>query len=168
MYWMHLWHPTVRAQQNIFEKNYTEVRSPHHYASYWHLLGPNWLIIRSLNYVRKSTNRCYRRKMSSISKFFCMVKDTLCREWLTNLDAKGTKRSVWMWPIDFHKMIFENILFHTNFGLSKIRSVHRYVLKGFFLMVSTVMNRIHQNLIVPASLRAISEVASRFSFSFGY
>ena len=46
-----------------------------------------------LKYVWKSKNRCYRRKMS-ISEFFRMFKDSLWREWLINLDAKGAKRSV--------------------------------------------------------------------------
>ena len=34
----------------------------------------------SLKYVWKSTNRCYRRKMSSILEFFRMFKDSLWRE----------------------------------------------------------------------------------------
>ena len=34
-----------------------------------------------------------------------------------------------------------NILLHMNGGLSKIRSVHMYVLKGFILVVSTVRSR---------------------------
>ena len=63
----------------------------------------------SLKYVWKSTNRCYGRKMSSISALFRMFKVSLCREWLTNLDAKGTKRSVKMWTANFYKILFKII-----------------------------------------------------------
>ena len=36
------------------------------------------------------------------------------------------------------RVFFKNISLYRNGGLSKIRSVHTYVLKGFILVVSTV------------------------------
>ena len=70
-----------------------------------------------------STNRCYRRKMSSISEFLLMFKDSLCREKLTNLDAKGTKRNLKMWITNFQKNFFQKKMLHMNGRLSKIHSV---------------------------------------------
>ena len=39
--------------------------------------------------------------------------------------------------------MFKDILLHTNCGWSKIRSVHKYVLKRFILVVSTVHKQGH-------------------------
>ena len=66
-----------------------------------------------------------KRRFADFQIFF---KDSLCLEWLTNLDAKGAKRSVKMWTTNFHKSYNKNILLYTNVGLSKIRSVHTYVM----------------------------------------
>ena len=49
----------------------------------------------SLKCVWKSKNRCYR-KIFSISEFFQMFNSALCRELLTDLDAKYAKRSLKM------------------------------------------------------------------------
>ena len=54
------------------------------------------------------------------------------------MDVKGAKRSVKVGATHFYNSFFKNILLHMNGGLSKIRSVHMYVLKGFILVVSTV------------------------------
>ena len=43
-----------------------------------------------------------------------------------------------MQAFNFHKSFFKNILLYMNGGLSKISSVHTYVLKGFIHVVSTV------------------------------
>ena len=40
--------------------------------------------------------------------------------------------------VKWFKFCFKDILLYTNSGLSKIRSVQTYVLKGFILVVSTV------------------------------
>ena len=84
----------------------------------------------SLKYVWKSTISCLRRKMSSISEFFRMFKDSLWREWLTNFDAKGAKRSVKMWTTNLYKIFFQKycVLVYMNARLSKICSVHKYVI----------------------------------------
>ena len=55
-------------------------------------------------------------------KFFQMFKDSLCRESLTNLDAKGAKRSVKMLATRFYESFFKDILLYMNDELSKIRS----------------------------------------------
>ena len=54
------------------------------------------------------------------------------------MDKKGKKINLKTWTTNFYKDYFKNILFYMNSGLSKIRSVHTYVLKGFILVVSTV------------------------------
>ena len=71
---------------------------------------------KDLIFVRKQ--RFYR--------FQTFYKDSLCLQKLTNLDARGAKRSVKIWATNFYKSIFKNILLHKNSGLSKIRSVHTY------------------------------------------
>ena len=70
-----------------------------------------------------------------------MFKDSLCREKLTNLDAKCSKRSVKMWTTNSYMSFFKNILLYMNGGrLSKIRSVHTYVTvyPGRFNLVESV------------------------------
>ena len=66
--------------------------------------------------------------MSSILEFFRLLKDSLCRELVTNLDAKGAKRSVKMWTTTFYKSFSNNILLNMSRRLSKIRSVHTYAM----------------------------------------
>ena len=66
--------------------------------------------------------------MSSISEFFRMFKDSLWRKKLTNFEAKGAKRRVKMWNTNFYKNFSKNILLYMNSRLSKIRSVHTYVM----------------------------------------
>ena len=73
------WQPTVHAPQNIFSK----VCTSHIYASFGtfcvqigQLFEAQWIF----EDVWKSTDLCDLRKMSSISEFFRMFKDSLCRE----------------------------------------------------------------------------------------
>ena len=82
----------------------------------------------SLKYFWKSTTRSYRKKMSSISKFFQLCKVSLCRELTTDLDAKYCKISVKMRAINFNKILFTIVLFCMNGRLSKIPLVHSYVM----------------------------------------
>ena len=83
MYWTNFWHPTTYVPQNIFEKTLLEVCIPHLYTSFGTFFVPTLVNYSRhsefLKYVRKSTNRCDRRKMSSFSEFFIMFKDSLCR-----------------------------------------------------------------------------------------
>ena len=99
MYWTNFRQPTAHVQQDIFGKTLIKICS----YIFTLLLAPfaSKLVnysrhSESLKYVWKSTNRSHRRKMSSISEFFIMFKDSLCRDQLTNFDAKGAKRSVKM------------------------------------------------------------------------
>ena len=50
------------------------------------------------------------------------------RQWLTNLDANGAKTSVKMWTTNFYKSFSKNILLYMSSRLSKIRSLHMYVM----------------------------------------
>ena len=65
-------------------------------------------------------------------EFFRKFKDPLFLEKLINLDAKGAKRSVKMWAINFYMSFYENSLLYINDGqLSKFCSVH-YAPDGLF------------------------------------
>ena len=120
----------------FFCKNSYRSLSPHLYASFGNfyakigqlfvaqwvqyicMLCPGWFIlVESV-------------LMSSIFKFFWMFKDSLHREWLTNFDAKGAKRSVKMWTTNLYKIFFQKycVLVYMNARLSKICSVHKYVI----------------------------------------
>ena len=57
-----------------------------------------------------------------------MFKDSKFREQLTNLDAKGANRSVKLWTTNFYDSFFKNILLYMSGRLSKITSVHMYVM----------------------------------------
>ena len=54
------------------------------------------------------------------------------------MGVKGAKRSVKMLAMYFYNSFFKNILLLINGGLSKVRSLYTYVLKGFILVVLTV------------------------------
>ena len=56
----------------------------------------------SLKNVWKRSNHCFRRKMSSISNFFRKFKVSLRLEYLTNLDAKRAKRSIFKVSLKAH------------------------------------------------------------------
>ena len=123
--------PFMYIQKNFFGKTIIEVCTPCLYASFGTLcaqIGQLFEAQFSLwSMFVKSTNRCYPREVTSISEFFWLLKDSLYREQLTNLDRKGDKRSVKILTTKFYKSLFINILLHMNGRLSKIRSVHTYV-----------------------------------------
>ena len=129
------------VQQNIFEKPLLEVCSSHLYASF----GTFCVQIAQLFEAQWVFEKCMKTVKSLFSKendvdfeFFRKFNVSLCLEKLTNLDVKGAKRSAKMWAVHFYNSFFKNILLQMNGELSKIRSVHKYVLKGFILVVSTV------------------------------
>ena len=132
----------MHIQQNIFKKILLEIGSSHLYASFGtfcvqigQLFEEQWFFKLSKEF---EIDDIFLRNQwfVDVQAFF---KESLCLEKLTNLDAKGTKRSVKMLAINLYIRFFKNILFCTNCGLSKIRLVHTYVvLKGFILVVSTV------------------------------
>ena len=97
----------------------------------------------SLKYVWKSTNCCCRRKMSSILQFFQMFKGSLCREQLTNLDAKGVKRSVKIWTTNF----FKNIYCKWMVGCQKIIQYIRILCPGRIILIESVRctNPLHKS-----------------------
>ena len=102
-YWPNFWQLIIHIQQNMFYRTLIKVCSLHLYISLGTFLVNSSRHSESLKYAWKSTNRCYLRKMSSISEFFRMFNDSLCLEWLTNLDAKGAKRSVKIWTKNYYK-----------------------------------------------------------------
>ena len=74
------------------------------------------------------------RQKQRFHRFETFSKGLLCLQKLTNLDAKGVKRSWKMWATNFYKSFFKNILSSMKGGLSKIRSVHWY---GLWSMVDS-------------------------------
>ena len=90
MFWMNLWQPTVHIKQNNFWKNYIEVGSSHLYASFCHLLRPNWSIVRGTVSLWKILEN------AQIAVF-----KGKCRRFSENLDAKGAWRSVMIWAMHF-------------------------------------------------------------------
>ena len=75
-----------------------------------------------------------KRKLSSILEFFRMFQASLCRKYMTNLDAKGSKKKRKDVSYQLLQQLYQNI-FYMNGRLSKIRSVHTYVLKAFILVI---------------------------------
>ena len=63
-----------------------------------------------------------------IVDFQTYFKDSLCLEQLTNFDVKCVKRSVKMWTTHFYKSFSKNILLYMSSRLSKIRSLHMYIM----------------------------------------
>ena len=61
----------------------------------------------------------------SISKH---TPNTYLLEWLSNLGEKSGERSVKIWTTNFYNSFSKNILLHMNGQLSKICSVHTYVI----------------------------------------
>ena len=128
MYWTNFQQPTAPVNQNIFEKILIEVCCLHLTILFTPKLVNYSRPSEPLKYVLKSTISCLRRKMSSIFEFFGMFKDSLWREYLTNFSAKGAKRSVKMWAINFCLIFSKNILLYRSRRWSKIRSVHTYAM----------------------------------------
>ena len=134
MYWRNIWQPTVHVQQYIFDKLLYKLVL----RIFTLLLAP--FAPKLVNYSMHSDSLKNRREMSSISEFFRMFKDSLCRHWLTNLDAKRAKTSVQMSTTSttiFYKSFFKNILSYMNIRRSKIRSV-RILCPGRFILVESV------------------------------
>ena len=137
MYWTN-----VHVQQNVFWISLIEVSSPHFYASFGtfcvqigQLLGAQWVFKHS----KEFRNRLHFPSKTVNCRFSTYFKDSLSFQKLTNLEAKGAKRSVKMWSTNFCLSFFKIIMLYTNFGLTKNRSIHTNIsLKGFILVVSTV------------------------------
>ena len=115
-----------------WNKTIEEVCIPHLYASFGtfcvqigQLLAARWVFKHSeINYI---FFRCQR-----FVDFQTYFKDSLWLEWFTNLGAKGAKRSVNMWTTNLFKSFSKNISLYMNGRLSKIRSVHTYVMRRIF------------------------------------
>ena len=122
MYWTNFWQPTIHVQQNIFEKTLIEVGSSLLYASF----GIFWVQIDQLVKAQWDFKLSEEFEIDVIFlrkqrfyRFHTFFKKTLCLEYLTNLDAKGTKRSVKVWATNFYKSFFKNILLYMNVGCQK-------------------------------------------------
>ena len=113
----------------FLKKTHIEVGRSNLYASF----GTFCLKIGQFLEAQWVFEKCFKTVKSLFSKendvdfeFFRNFKISLCLEKLTNLKAKGAKRSVKMWTINFYKIFFKNIFLYMNSQLSKIRSVHTY------------------------------------------
>ena len=65
-------------------------------------------------------------KKQRFYRFQRFFKESLWLQKLTNLDAKGAKRSVKMWSTNLYQSFFKKILLLMNGRRSKLRSVHAY------------------------------------------
>ena len=97
MYWMNFCQPIIRLQQNIFEQSLIEVGSLHIYACFGtfcvqigQIFESQWAFEECLN-IDKSL---FSQENVADFDFLRIFKDSLRLETLTDLDAKGAKRSV--------------------------------------------------------------------------
>ena len=135
MFWRNFWLRTVHVQQKIFEKALIEFGKPHLYAS----LGTFYIPIDQsfqAQWVLKNawtpTNRRFRRKCQQF-RILTNVQRLNAPRIIDQFGCKkGAKRSVKMSTTNFYKSFFKNILLYMNDRLSKIRSLHTYVMHRMF------------------------------------
>ena len=130
IYWTNFWQPTVHVQKNVFEKTLIKDGSSHLYAYFGFFcvqIGQLFEAQWDFKLSEKFEFAAFFLLKKWFDYFQTFFKDSQCLKKLTNLDAKGAKRSVRMWAISFKK-IFNNIFFLMNGGLSKISSVLTYIL----------------------------------------
>ena len=97
MYWTNFCRLTVNFYENTFEKLRRKICSPNIYASFGtfcvkigQLFESQWAFQECLNIDKSLFSK------ENVADFRRMFKDSLRLETLTNLDAKGAKRSVKM------------------------------------------------------------------------
>ena len=142
MYWPNYGLPTFREQQSIFWKKTLRSLQLTSSSFLWHLLRPNWSIIRgavSLWTFARIRNRWNWRYVHFQTSF----KGSQCFEWLT----KGTKRSVKMWTSYFYVIFFWIICCSRTEGSQKlVRTYVCYAPDGLFWTVlykkyNTIQNK---------------------------
>ena len=89
--------------------------------------------------------------MAAVAVVFACVAESVALS-RSRISERATQRIRWcnvvaqsVLPAHFYKSFFKNILVHMNGGLLEIRSVHTYALKGFIVVVSTVLHSVTQN-----------------------
>jgi len=95
------------------------------------IFGPLTVRFTSMNprlFVEEFRNRRHFPSNTANCRFSNIIQRLTSLEKLTNMDAKGAKRSVKMWTKNFYKSFSKNMLLHMSSRLSKIRSVHTYVI----------------------------------------
>ena len=130
MYWPNFWLPRVHKQQSIFKKSYRNLQlKPSRF--FWHLLCPNWSIIRgaaSLWTFARIRNQWHFPWKTTI----CPSSNILQRlTVLRIIDRFRCKRCQSKREDMDYKLIydfFKDILLFTICGQSDIRSVHTYVM----------------------------------------
>ena len=108
MCWTNFWPPTVHEQQNIFENTLIWVGSSHLYASFGtfciqigQFLEAQWVFEKCLKTVKSLFLKENEVDFETLWKF---KSSNNCQ--LTYLNAKGAKRSLKMWAINFYKRFF--------------------------------------------------------------
>ena len=131
MFWTNSWQPTDRVQRTFFEKPLQEVGSSHLNASF------GTFCVQNFQKNSKWTSFSFKNKR--FYRFQTFFKDSLWLQTLTNLDAKGAKRSVKTWTTNFYKSFPKNIWLYISSRLSKIRSKNiRMLYPGRFILVESV------------------------------
>ena len=131
MYWTNFWQPTVHVHQNIFEKTLIEVGSSRLYASFgsfcvqigqlFEAHSAQWDFKLSEEF---EIDVIFHRKQW-FYRFQTFSKDSLWLQKLTNLDAKGAKRSVKMWDINFYKSFLKIVCCTRTVGSQKcVQYIH--------------------------------------------
>jgi len=110
MYWTNFWQPTVHVQENIFEKTPIENGSSHLYASFGTFCVQTTQLFEAQRDFKLSEefeiDVIFLRKQR-FYRFQTFFKVSLCLEKLTNLDAKGAKRTLKIWATNSFKSFFQ-------------------------------------------------------------
>ena len=77
-------------------------------------------------------NQRHFPSMTAICRFSSILQRLIVTRKLDRLYVKGAKRSMKMWTINFYQSFSINILLYMNGRLSKIRSVHKYIMHRMF------------------------------------
>ena len=114
-----------------FWKNHIEFYRPHLYTSFGtfyvqidKLFATQWVFKQ----LEEFQNQRYFPSMRAICWFSNILQRLTVPRIMTNLGAKGAKSSVDIWTISFYTSFFKNILWYMSSWLSKIHSVHIYVM----------------------------------------
>ena len=133
--------PTVHFEQNISINTFIEVWRSHLHASFGTFCVQNGQLFESQRDFKLSKDfkiGLFFLKNQRFYSFQTFFKYSLWLQKITNLNAKGAKRSMKMWAINFYKRFFKNILLLMNGLRSKIRSAHTYWLIPFFTTFCTM------------------------------
>ena len=107
----------------------------------------NWLISRAFEDSAKSNIFPFLKQTPCKMEFSRIFKESVQLEQLTNLDAKGIKRSVNDWARHPCKVFFKNISFKVNSRSLKNNSLHTYGVRALHSLMCCEMYRVMLNTV---------------------